>query len=205
MAKARHWRDLHIASRHYGNQRTAHKARLPADRPYPRQQRHSAVYHQFARAVKQARHYVYITSEFFVPNPDFLQLLQEAHHRGVDVRVLVPEHSDIWPMDWVFVTYTPRYLKSGLRIFHYRKSALHGKTALVDDRWATVGHISFDAMLHGREASIITTDPHEVLQLKQQFLTDLKGSRELTWAQWRRVPLWKKIAGYGIRGLRAIV
>lgn len=179
--------------------------RLPRSRRQARQYRHTAVYQQFIRAVRQSEDYVYITSAFFNPNADFLALLQEAHSRGVDVRILMPEHSSRRLEDLIALSYTPRYLKAGLRIFHYRKHALRHKSAIVDDRWATIGNLSFDTHLHGREANIITTDKDEVWQLRRQFFRDLHGSHELTWTQWRHVPLWIKTLAYATRGLRKIL
>ena len=104
--------------------------------------------------------------------------------------------------DWIALSYMPRYLNAGVRVFQYRGRALPRKSAIVDDRWGTVGSVSFDAPFHSREGHIMTTDEEELWQMKRQFFQNLKGSRELGWEQWRTVPLWKKLLGYATRILR---
>lgn len=169
----------------------------------PKQER-CDVYRELSKAVDEATRYIYITSAYFIPNRRFLEKLRKAHERGVDIRVLVPDHSDVPPADWMRLSYTPRFFAAGLRIFHYRETVLHSKTAIIDDNWGTVGSTNFDVIsfFHNREANIVTTDADAITELKQQFFADLQCSTELTQEAWRNVPLWKKIVGFGARILR---
>ncbi len=167
-------------------------------------QKHCGVYNELVRAVSEAKQYIYITSAFFVLNRRFLALLRQAQARGVDIKILVPEYSDVWPADWICLSYTPRFLKAGLRIFHYQETVLHSKTAIIDDSWATVGSTNFDVIsfFYNREANIVITEKEAIADLKQQFFADLHCSTELTWEGWRNVPLWKKLAGRAARMLK---
>jgi len=169
----------------------------------PRQKRH-VIYREFIKAVREAKSYIYITSAYFIPNRNFLRAVRQAHQRGVDIRVLVPEHSDVPMADWLRLSYTPRFFESGLRIFHYTQTVLHCKTAIIDDRWATVGSTNFDiiSFFHNREANIIITDKEAVAELKAQFFRDMENAVELTHMQWEKVPLWKKAAGFAVRAIK---
>lgn len=224
--RMRHWRDTHVrvtgpviaqirqAFDDIENRILRKKSKgishVPKDSHFlyylnlPKQKRH-AIYKEMSKAVADARQYIYITSAFFIPDHHFLDLLKQAHARGVDVKVLVPEHSDVFLADWVCLSYTPRFLDAGLRIFHYRETVLHSKTAIIDDKWGTVGSTNFDVIsfFHNREANIVITDKEALADLKQQFFTDLHCSTELTWEGWGHVPLWKKSAGYAARILKA--
>jgi cardiolipin synthase len=170
----------------------------------PKQERY-AVYEEFEKAIAGAKRYIYITSAFFIPNRRFLALLKQAYDRGVDVRVLVPERSDVILADWVCLSYTPNFFAAGLRIFHYQATVLHSKTAIIDDHWGTVGSTNFDVIsfFHNREANIMTTDAEAIAELKQQFFADLHCSKELTKKEWGKIPLWKKIVGRVARILKA--
>lgn len=170
----------------------------------PKQQRH-AIYKELSNAVRSARNYIYITSAFFIPNRRFVRLLKRAHARGVDVRVLVPERSDVLLADWLCLSYTRRFFDAGLRIFHYQENILHSKTAIIDDNWGTVGSMNFDILsfFHNREANMVIKDTDAIADLKKQFLADLEKSIELTDDGLRNTPLWKKIIGYMARILRA--
>jgi cardiolipin synthase len=81
---------------------------------------------------------------------------------------------------------------------------LHCKTAIIDDRWATVGSTNFDiiSFFHNREANIIITDKEAVAELKAQFFRDMENAVELTHMQWEKVPLWKKAAGFAVRAIK---
>lgn len=156
-----------------------------------------AVYRELIRAIDQAERYIYIASAYFIPNHHFLKHLKRAHKRGVEIRVLVPKHSDVWLADWICLSYAPRYMRSGLRIFRYHKTVLHSKTAIIDDRWGTVGSTNFDVIsfFHNREANIVITDPEAIAELKNQFNLDWQSSTELTWESWKHIPWWKKAGG----------
>jgi cardiolipin synthase len=51
-------------------------------------------------------------------------------------------------------------LRAGVHIHEYTRSFLHGKVALVDDAWATVGSSNIDplSLLLAREANVVVTD-----------------------------------------------
>lgn len=160
-------------------------------------QRKCTVYQELVKAIDDAKEYIYISSAYFIPNHKFLHKLEQACSRGVDVKILVPEHSDVWMADWVGLSYTKRFLKAGLHIFLYQETVLHCKTAIIDDNWGTVGSTNFDVIsfFHNREANIVTTDKDAVAELKRQFFDDLEHSVALTEEYWRNIPLWKKILG----------
>ena len=48
----------------------------------------------FLHAINSAKKRVWIASPYFVPDEQFISALQLASLRGVDVRILVPEHAD---------------------------------------------------------------------------------------------------------------
>lgn len=170
----------------------------------PKQEKY-AVYKEMLKAINEARSYIYITTAFFIPNRRFLRLLKQASQRGVEVLVLMPEHSDVFMADWICLSYTKRYLRAGVRLFHYRETVLHSKTAIIDDTWGTVGSTNFDVIsfFYNREANVMISDLEAIAELKRQFFEDLKLSTEMTWERWRKdIPLWKKIAGYAGRILK---
>jgi cardiolipin synthase len=170
----------------------------------PRKEKH-AIYEALVMAINRAERYVYITSAYFIPNGYFLKTLQRAHARGVEIIIIVPEHSDVYEADWVCLSYWRRFQEMGFRLFLYKETVLHSKQAIIDDNWATVGSTNFDVIsfFYNREANITITDAEAIAQLKAQFFEDMKTCEELTEEVWRNIPLWKKAAGYSGRLLKA--
>lgn len=169
----------------------------------PRRSRHH-LFDELIRSIRHAEKYIYLTTAYFVPHNRFIELLEQAARRGVDVRLLVPERSDILLADYVCLSYVPRLRRAGIGIYHYHKSLLHSKTAVIDDSWGTVGSTNFDLLsfFHNREANIMTSEPLAVAELKAHFMADLKHSYAMTPYRWAAIPRWKPCLGYFMRVLK---
>ncbi len=159
------------------------------------------IYNELVNRIRQAQKYIYITTLFFLPNKQFFDILKLASKCGVEVKIIVPERSDLLLADWVCISYIPKLLKSGIRIFHYQKSVIHCKTMVIDDKWATVGSTNMDVVsfFYNREANVITTNEVAISELREQFNNDLEDCVEVTWEHWKSIPLWKKTIGFMAR------
>lgn len=88
---------------------------------------------------RQASERIIIVSAYFLPNDQFRMEMRRATRRGVKVQLILAGPSDV-----ALSKYAERYmyrwlLKSGIEIYEYQKSVLHGKMAVYDGMWATVG------------------------------------------------------------------
>jgi cardiolipin synthase len=165
------------------------------------------IYRAVIGALCQAKQYVYISSAFFIPPRRLRRLLRQAALDGVQVVVLVPEHSDFWLADWVSLSYAPRLLKAGVRIFHYQPTVLHNKIVMVDDAWATIGSSNMDTLsfFRNRESNLIVANKDAIAEMKKDFLNDLHRSKELTLGGLKEIPLWKRMAAHVGRLFRSVL
>jgi cardiolipin synthase A/B len=88
---------------------------------------------------RQATERITIMSAYFLPNDQFRKELKRAAKRGVRVQLILAGPSDV-----ALAKYAERYmyrwlLKHNIEIYEYQKSVLHGKMAVYDGKWATVG------------------------------------------------------------------
>jgi cardiolipin synthase len=86
-----------------------------------------------------------------------------AAKRGVRVRLILPKYSD-WP-SYIFASeYLYEYfLKRGVEIYLWEKSIMHGKLAIVDNNWATIGsfNLNYTSYLQNLEMNVdIYTDKY---------------------------------------------
>lgn len=141
--------------------------------------------HEIARAYKRhvehANRAVYISNPYFVPDPSVLRTLCRAARRGVDVRVLLPGHSDVRVVDYASRAVWPRLLEAGVRVYEWQKSVLHAKSAVVDSRWSTVGTFNFDSLSlrSNLEVNVTVFDSEFGARLESFFLKDFAESREV--------------------------
>jgi cardiolipin synthase A/B len=96
----------------------------------------STMYH---RMLAKAENKVILLSSYFLPGATLRKLLKKAALRGVEIYIIAAGPSDVpiakyaeqWLYDWL--------LRLNIKLFEYRPNVLHGKLALIDDQWFTVG------------------------------------------------------------------
>ena len=148
-------------------------------------------------AIKAARRELIIQNPYLLPDKDALDAFADAVKRGVDVKVMVPAAS---ATDSPVVQHASHHrygllLKSGVKIWEYKKTLLHQKVMIVDGVWASVGSTNFDrrALELNDEISVGVLDVNLAQQLRAAFNDDLRYSERRTFEQWSHRPLWHKL------------
>ncbi|MCR4334296.1 MAG: phospholipase D-like domain-containing protein [Patescibacteria group bacterium] len=172
--------------------------------PLPRRR---FIYYSFIDAIRNATKYIYLTTPYFVPDKRFIRIIKLAKRRGVDVRLIIPYSSNYKTVDLGSRSYFQNILKSGIRIFRYKDSMIHTKTAVIDDEWATVGSFNLDnlSFLYNFEGNIISTDKQFASELKSHFIHDLEKSEELMLDEWKKRPFIEKLLETLIKPVRKIL
>lgn len=131
--------------------------------------------------ITSAQRYCYISSPYFIPDEPTVRALISAASRGVDVRILVPERSDIAIVAPAARSYYPILIDAGVRIFEYRYSMLHSKSIAVDGAWGVVGSANADirSFRLNFELGVIITDDIFTRRLEDRFFRDFKHSKEV--------------------------
>ena len=153
-----------------------------------------------ALSIAGARHTLYITNSYFVPDEDFVRLLREAAARGVDVRVLTPGPlNDVKSTWYAGRAQYERLLEGGVRIFWYQPAMIHGKSFVVDGCWASIGTMNFDnrSLAFNDESNLLVLDEGFGGTVREMFLDDLTRSTEVTLEQFRRRPRKDRILEWG--------
>src|SRR3989344_4585966 len=156
--------------------------------------RQRLIYRGILKAIRRAKRYAYLTTPYFVPSVRFFSALQAAARRKVDVRILIPEQSDVRVVDIASGAYVTLALKSGVKIYHYKDRVLHVKSVIIDDEWGTVGSANLDnvSLLSNYEGNLMTSRKNLIEALKTSFLFDLTASNEVRYDTWIRRPFIQK-------------
>lgn len=152
------------------------------------------VYRALLKAIRSAREYVYLTTPYFIPSVRLFAALRRAAKRGVDVRILIPDRSDIRGVDVACGAYITLALKTGIQIYLYKRTVLHAKTAVVDGSWATVGSANLDniSLFHNYECNAASAIPAFAEEVKRNFLEDVRAAEKLAANVWAKRPLYQK-------------
>lgn len=120
----------------------------------------SDIEREYRVAISAARQRVIIANAYFFPGYRFMKELRDAARRGVDVRLILQGAPDMPIVKKAATMLYHHLLAAGVRIYEYCDRPLHGKIALVDDEWATVGSSNLDplSLALNLEANVIIRD-----------------------------------------------
>ncbi|RPH29144.1 cardiolipin synthase ClsB [Buttiauxella warmboldiae] len=114
----------------------------------------------YLKMLSHAKREVIIANAYFFPGYRLLHAMRNAARRGVSVKLIVQGEPDM-PIVKVGARLLYNYLvRSGVKIYEYHRRPLHGKVALMDDHWATVGSSNLDplSLSLNLEANLIIYD-----------------------------------------------
>ncbi|HEU4627488.1 MAG TPA: phospholipase D-like domain-containing protein [Steroidobacteraceae bacterium] len=135
-----------------------------------------------------ARRTLWLTDAYFAGVPPYVQALRAAALDGVDVRLLVPGASDIPLLRPLTQAGFRPLLEAGIRVFEWKGSMLHAKTAVADGRWARVGssNLNIASWVGNYELDAVIEHEPTALAMEQMYLADLENSREIVLQPRRR-------------------
>jgi cardiolipin synthase len=148
------------------------------------------IYTTFISAVDSAELRVHITVAYFIPDPRSLEALKQAAQRGVDVKLILPSHTDFWAVFHAGRSYYDELLAAGVQIYERRGALLHAKSVLIDEVWSTVGSANWDprSFLHNNELNAVILGREFAGQMRAMFEKDLANSERIELEQWRQRP-----------------
>ncbi|QEF98945.1 putative cardiolipin synthase YwiE [Stieleria maiorica] len=130
-------------------------------------------------AIHHATERLWICTPYFVPPPNAMRSLELACRRGIDVRVLVPQVSDLRPVDYARFDYFKDLIELGCKVHRYPDRMVHAKIGIVDDLVALVGSANFDvrSFFLNYELSVLVHD-RETIQRVSDWYTGLADGCE---------------------------
>ena len=151
---------------------------------------YSRIYVTLVSAINSAERHVHITNAYFVPDKQLLEALQGAARRGVDVKLLLPGHTDFWAVFHAGRAHYDALLKAGVKIYERQGRLLHSKTASIDGVWSCVGSTNLDwrSFLHNNEIDAVVLGEEFAAQMQAMFDRDLAQSKRIDLKTWKKRP-----------------
>ncbi len=150
----------------------------------------------YLAALRAARRRVLIANAYFFPGHRMVRELRRAAKRGVDVVLVLQGEPDMPLAKAAAGLLYHHLLDAGVSIHEYCERPLHGKVALTDDVWSTVGSSNLDptSLTFNLEANVVIRDVSFNRELGERLgrmirdgcsrvTTDVVGG----WTPWRRV------------------
>lgn len=121
----------------------------------------------YLQALGKARRSAWLANPYFAPGRKLRDALAAAAARGVNVTLLLGV-GQFRLQDAVAQSFYPKLLNSGVKVVEYGKTQLHGKVAVIDDEWATVGSSNYDglSLFVNHEANIVVKNAEFARELR---------------------------------------
>lgn len=151
---------------------------------------------------------LWLTDAYFAGTTPYIQALSAASRDGVDVRLLVPQATDIPGMRALSRSSYRPLLESGVRVYEWNGPMIHAKTAVADGRWARIGSTNLNpaSWMSNWELDVVIEDYRIGAEMEQMFLDDLENATEMVLTVERRLaPASKPERRSGAQRLRASV
>ena len=149
---------------------------------------YSLIYLTLISAIGNAEKQVYLTNAYFVPDPQLLKSLVDAAGRGVDVKLILPSHSDSEVVFQAGRSHYSALLEGGVKIYERVGALLHSKTAIIDGVWSTVGSTNLDwrSFLDNDEINAVIIGREFGQKMRAMFDGDLAASQAINLESWER-------------------
>ena len=121
------------------------------------------MYDMILTAAFSALKKLWIVTPYFVPDEALAQALTLAAHRGIDLRIIVPEKSNHRLTDLARGTYLRDIQHAGGKIYLYPEM-VHAKTMVVDNKVASIGSANMDmrSLFLNYEISMLTYNDQDI-------------------------------------------
>jgi cardiolipin synthase len=151
-------------------------------------------------AVRGARQRVLIANAYFFPGFRLLRDLRRAARQGVQVDLVLQGWPDLpWAKKASELLYA-HLLRAGVHVYEYRERPLHGKVAVIDDLWATVGSSNLDptSLSLNLEANVVMRDHVFARHLRERIehLMQQRCDRVVLPTPGRLASAWNSVRGF---------
>lgn len=150
---------------------------------------------KFIRMIKMAKKSVVIETPYFLPGFLLRKAMIDASKRGVKVKVILPNHSDVNLVDILRNKYLGPLHKSGINFMFYKPNNLHAKLMLVDNKVFAIGSSNFDyrSFRYMYEIMLVGNDKNIVKQVKNHVSKTISDSSLFDVDKWENRAMINKL------------
>ena len=98
----------------------------------------------YIKSIRQAKKEIIIIGSYFLPGIRIIQALKKASKNKVTIKLILSGKSDL-PMTRRATCFLyDKLLKYNIELYEWDQSVLHGKVAVIDENWSTIGSFNLN-------------------------------------------------------------
>ncbi|MDP2926360.1 MAG: phospholipase D-like domain-containing protein [Nanoarchaeota archaeon] len=154
-----------------------------------------ATENKYKKLIKSAKKSILIETPYFVPSKRILISLIKASREGVNISIIIPYDSEIKLVNLVKERYLGRLYRNGINIYMYKRSLLHAKLLIIDDKFFMFGtsNVDYRSFFSQFEINFIGHDKEIIKGLKKHFGETMIKTEPFDYQEWRKRSSWRKL------------
>jgi cardiolipin synthase len=149
----------------------------------------------YLQGIRTAEHSIVFVSSYFLPGRRILKALKKAAKKGVQVTIILSANSDIILFGRATSHLYELLMRQGIQIYEWQQSVLHGKIAMVDEKWVTIGsfNLNYLSALSSVELNVEIMDATLVNQLQLHIQEIIKsGCKKIDYDLYVQSNTWRR-------------
>jgi cardiolipin synthase len=140
------------------------------------------IYKSYLTAINSAKSEITILATYFIPGKKLLKELKKAQDRGVTVKLIFGSLSDHSLVSTAADYFYQWYIDHGIEIYEWDTSIIHGKLALIDNEWVTIGSYNHNYISRygNLELNIEVINSDLAISVKEEFSRIIEASKRIT-------------------------
>ena len=106
--------------------------------------RKNEVFKSYINTIGNAEKEIIIVSSYFLPGKRLVNALKKASQKGVKIKLILSGISDVPMARRASCHLYSKLLRYNIELYEWKKSVLHGKTAVIDNQWTTIGSFNLN-------------------------------------------------------------
>lgn len=106
--------------------------------------RKTEIFEAYIKSISNAKKEIVIVGSYFLPGRKLINTLKKASRNDVKIKLILSGISDLPMARRASCHFYSKLLKYNIELYEWEKSILHGKAAVVDNNWTTIGSFNLN-------------------------------------------------------------
>lgn len=106
--------------------------------------RKKEIHNAYIKSIREAKKEIIIVGSYFLPGRKLTRALKKASQNKVKVQLILSGISDVPLLRGASLYFYSKILRYDIEIYEWTKSVMHGKAAVIDGRWVTIGSFNLN-------------------------------------------------------------
>lgn len=106
--------------------------------------RKNEVFKTYINKINTAQKEIIIVSSYFLPGKKLIRTLKKASQNKVSIKLILSGMSDVPMVKRASCHLYSKLLRYNIELYEWKKTVLHGKTAIIDKNWTTIGSFNLN-------------------------------------------------------------